>query len=212
MFPVCLFAAVLSLVSPSDEPQVRADVPSFGQRGQLVLRGATNANVMGYHQRVKIADTVYTGNSLSFSVEPSLGLFVIDNLLLGGLINVNYAYDSGTYDVGAAVGPYLGYRVPMGHTTSFLPTLTALYGFSRDHVKTQDTTGALGSIDLDTHQIALRVALDFVFHVAPRVSLTAGPFVTQSVYSHNSRSDGAQQATAPLETTYGIRAGVLGWL
>jgi hypothetical protein len=211
MLPV-LFAAVLSLVSPSDEPQVRADVPSFGQRGQLVLRGSTNANVVGYHQRLKVAGTTLTGDSLSFSVEPSLGIFIVDNLLLGGLIDVNYGYASGAYSVGAAVGPYVGYRLPMGAVTSFLPTLTALYDFSRDHVKTQDGTGALSSIDLDTHEITLRVALDFVFHVAPRVSLTAGPFVSQSVYSHNSRSDVAQDSTAPMQTTYGLRAGILGWL
>lgn len=206
MLSSCLFAAVLSLVSPSDEPQVRADVPAFGQRGQLVLRGVTNANVSGYHLRTKLAGATYTGNSLSFAVEPSAGVFIIDNLLLGGLINVNYGYESGEYSVGATAGPYLGYRVPMGATASFLPSLAALYSFSRSHVPAQSINGATASSDSDEHIISLRFTADFVFHVAPRVSLTAGPFVTQSVYAHTTSSG------APMETTYGLRAGVLAWL
>jgi hypothetical protein len=201
-----LFAAVLGLVSPSDEPQVRADVPSFGQRGQLVLRGATNANVMGNHQRAKVGDVTYTGNSINFSVEPSAGVFVIDNLLVGGLFNVGYAYQSSVYTLNANVGPYIGYRVPMGATTSFLPTLAGFYNFSRSHVNAQDASGALTKVDIDSQSITLRVTADFVFHVAPRVSLTAGPFVSQSVYSHG------QNGSHPMVTSYGLRAGVLAWL
>ena len=212
MLSVYLVATVVSLVSPSDEPQVRADVPSFGQRGQLVLRGDTNANVAGYHQRVKIQGTVFKNDRLSFSVEPSVGMFVVDNLLLGGLIHTNYYYDSGAYSVGAAFGPYIGYRVPMGATTSLLPTLSVIYGFSRAHVDTQDAAGVTSPVDLDTHDIALRVTMDLVFHIAPRVSLTAGPFVAQTVYNHTSRSDLANQSNSRLETIYGLRAGLLAWL
>lgn len=197
---------MLSLVSPSDEPQVRADVPSFGQRGQLVLRGATSANVIGSHERVKVGGVEYAGDEISFAVEPSAGIFIIDNLFLGGLINVGYDYASSLYTVSAGAGPYIGYRVAMGSTTSFLPTFSALYNFNRNHAYSQDTTGALTKIDIDAHSINLRVATDFVFHVAPRVSLTAGPFVTQTVYSH------AHGGSHPMVTTYGLRAGVLAWL
>lgn len=198
-----LLATIMSLSLPSEEPQVRADVPNFGQRGQLVLRGTTAANVYGNHMQLKVAGTTLKNDSVAFSIEPSAGVFIVDNLLLGGVLDVDYSFASGDYAVNAGAGPYLGYRIAMSHTTSFLPAVAVAYGFSRSHLKGSDDNQAQ---DLDGHHIVVRVNADFVFNIAPRVSLTAGPFVTQSVYTH------MQGGNSPVSTTYGLRAGVLSWL
>jgi hypothetical protein len=201
-----LVVALLGVVSPSDEHQVRQYAPVFGQRGQLVLRGATNANVLGVHESVTTPAGEMTANLVSFVVEPSMGLFVIDNLYVGGLIDVGYRYSGGAYNLTAGVGPTVGYRVPISANTSFFPTLSALYEFNRMQVKTTTALGVTQHAHYDGQEVNLRVRADFVFHLAHRVSLTAGPFVEQSVYAHDMNKN------QPWTTTYGLAAGVLAWL
>jgi hypothetical protein len=206
MFSSCLLVALLSMVAPSEEPTVRGDLPVFGQRGQLVLRGATSANVLGIHAQTSLNKVTLKSDQIGFSVAPSAGVFVIDNLLVGGLVNVSYAYVSHLYDVSAGVGPYLGYRVGMSPHTSFLPTLGAIYTYDRSHINAVDGENNVGKVDIDSHRIDLRLHADFVFHLAHRVSMTVGPFARQSVYNQSGGNKG------PWITTYGINVGVLGWL
>lgn len=201
-----VLGAVLSLVAPSEEPPVRGDLPVFGQRGQLVLHGSTAAAVTGYHVQQTVNGVTAKQNQVGFTVEPSAGVFVIDNLLVGGLLNVQYQYASSLYNVSAGIGPYVGYRVPMGPAVSFLPTFGAVYSFVRNHENVIDAAGTTSTLNADNHLIYLRLHADFLFHLAHRVSMTAGPFAHQSVYDHTQGDKG------PSITTYGLQIGVLGWL
>lgn len=195
-------AAVFALDLPSEAPTIRADLPAFGLKRQLVVQGASGAAVLGRHTQFTEPGRTYRNDVFEVSLSPSIGTFVADNLLIGGFVDFNALTGGGDYTLGIAVGPYIGYRLAAGQGLSLLPTLGVGYKFNRSHFDATDTTEA---DNVDSQLIYARAHVDLVVPLRPHLSMTVGPFVHQSLFNHSG------DAINPWYTNYGAQLGLLGW-
>lgn len=185
----------------------------FGDKGQLVLGGSTNANLSGSHQQalevVDAESTTITLNgpdALTLNVGTMASAFVAKDFLLGMQGAIGGAFNKGANkSLHTQVGPLAGYNVRMNDNASFLPTLAVLYDYSQTWFATD--------ADTHNHNIGVEVGLNFSFNIIRHLNVLVGPYVSQSVYSHTNTRVGEidRGAEGKLATNYGLRASLLGW-
>lgn len=110
-------------------------ITSFSQteKGKIYLgtNSSLNANFVNYSYKDDNNDMQDTGKSSSFSISPSIGFFVINNLVLGA--NVSFGFNKSENNSGSdfksnsiSVAPFAKYYFA---DNSFKPFISGSYGF-----------------------------------------------------------------------------------
>ncbi len=189
LFLSCL-TTVLTLLSaevaaaPDDPFPLLRQEPMFGDQGQVVF----DANFGGSLSYIKSANQ--SGSELQ--LHPSLLFFVAPNLAIGGSAVVDIKDFSSTQRT-FGIGPAAAINIPVGPSSSFLPTLSILY-----QKTTQD------GVDSSASLIAPSLILPILFQVTPHFFFDVGARVTLLIPRQSSGPNG--DSIKVFSLTFGIGA------
>jgi hypothetical protein len=148
---------------------------------------------------------------------PRIGMdgFVIDGLSLGGSLYVAHrSIDSnvGAGPVGAAgsqsatdflIAPRVGYALMFTDSIGFWPR----GGFTYFH----ETLSPNGSPDISIHYISLGLDVPFIFALTNGFAITVGPVLDIAV-DGSAKQDGSNVDVTQKYTSFGLTAGLMGWI
>lgn len=149
---------------------------------------------------------------------PRIGIdgFVIDGLSLGGTLfvahrsvdaNLNATAFTGTGGSGSVtdflIAPRIGYAMMFTDSVGFWPR----GGFSYYHESVSPDAGR----DISVHFISLGLEIPFIFALTSGFAITAGPLLDIAVDGSLSE-DGTNVDVTEKYTTFGLAAGLMGWL
>lgn len=153
-------------------PDVPADSPSgvFGLDGQLAISSDAG---------LSISNTSISGQDGSATVlvlRPAVDYFLIDNLSLGGFLGLEYASSPGGSSTVFAIGPRVGYNVPLSRMFSIWPKLG--FSFASTSQETDDIT--TGDVTIEGEEetstsIAFNGYVPVMFHPVEHFFLGFGP-------------------------------------
>lgn len=153
-------------------PDVPADSPSgvFGLQGQLTI--SSDAGLSISNTSISGQD----GSATALVLRPAIDYFVIDNLSLGGFLGVEYNSSPGGSSTVFAVGPRVGYNVPLSRMFSIWPKI----GFSFASTSQEQDDVTMGDITIEGDEetstsLALNGFVPVMFHPVEHFFLGFGP-------------------------------------
>jgi len=153
-------------------PDVPADSPSgvFGLDGQLAI--SSDAGLSISNTSISGQD----GSATSLVLRPAVDYFVIDNLSLGGFLGVEYNSSPGGSSTVFAIGPRVGYNVPLSRMFSIWPKI----GFSFASTSQEQDDVTMGDITIEgddetSTSLALNAFVPVMFHPVEHFFLGFGP-------------------------------------
>jgi hypothetical protein len=163
-------------------PDVPADSPSgvFGLEGQLAI--SSDAGLSISNTSVSGQD----GSATALVLRPAIDYFVIDNLSLGGFLGVDYTSSPGGSSTVFAIGPRVGYNVPLSRSFSIWPKL----GFSFASTSQQQDDITMGDVTIEgddetSTSIAFNGFVPVMFHPVEHFFLGFGPALDTDLSGDN---------------------------
>jgi hypothetical protein len=192
---------VVCHVNVVDEPERR-----FGQSGQWTLGLSNSMQLQGF----RISVDEHVTQDVAFSLDLIVGYFLSRHISVGGLLGFSHSRlvlrDPPVNSL--SVGPQLGWNLELSPRVSFYPNVGLLYGYYSDRIATASATTRLHTIDVG-------VDVAFVITLREHLSISVGPYVKQSVYGRILPSqfltDSIAEASS-VQTYYGLKVGIVGWL
>ena len=153
-------------------PDVPADSPSgvFGLRGQLAI--SSDAGLSISNTSISGQD----GSATSLVLRPAVDYFVTDGLSLGGFLGVEYNSAPGGSSTVFAIGPRVGYNVPVSRSFSIWPKI----GFSFASTSQEQDDVTMGDVTIEgddesSTSLALNAFVPLMFHPVEHFFLGFGP-------------------------------------
>jgi hypothetical protein len=153
-------------------PDVPADSPSgvFGLEGQLAI--SSDAGLSISNTSISGQD----GSATALVLRPAVDYFVIENFSIGGFLGVDYTSSPGGSSTVFAVGPRVGYNVPLSRSFSIWPKIG--FSFASTSQKQDDVTVDGVTIEGDDESstsLALNAFVPVMFHPVEHFFLGFGP-------------------------------------
>jgi len=183
---------------PARDRDLAQSTRKFGDKGVISPLGSIS---LGY--------TSYNGGSTTnFTFAPGLLYFVIDNLAVGGQIQLNFQSGGGPRTVGFGLGPMVGYNIPLDSRFSIFPS-----GGLSLNVNNNSLSGPGPSTSATNTSLYFDANVPFLYHVG-NYYLGVGPNLFVSLYS--SAATGGPLGTASRSASRNVAVGVStvlgGWL
>lgn len=173
----------------------------FGEAGVIAVEAATGLEVA--QTSTKAAQGENPESRLAVRVEPSFHYFVAENISVGALLAFELQKQGDEKEQGIALGPLVGYNLPLGEHLSLWPKVGAAYVLlSR---KEPSATGT-GTESMSGNKIVAMAEVPVLVHVASHFHFGIGPFIRMDVSSKIEGKD------ADKDTTVGLLGAIGGWL
>ena len=194
---VFLACASLALISPvaseAQDPTVDTGgglSRNFGSKGDLAISSDAALEIAHYTP----------GDVTRILLSPAVDWFVIENLSIGAFISWTYVTAGDADSNHFAIGPRVGYNIPLSDRVSIWPKLG--FSFSTTSVSTEQ-----GATDADTtlvetegnDGVALNIFVPFMFFPAQHFFAGFGPFLDTDLSGDNK------------VTSFGGRLTIGGW-
>lgn len=150
-------------------PQVDPNTPSgtFGAEGQVAI--SSDAGLYIQNTSVSGAD----GSATTLQLRPAFDYFIIDNLSLGGFLGIEYTSDPVGHSTTWAIGPRLGYNIPVSPSFSIWPKLG--FSFASTSQSIDEAPGQPEGTSVSSTALALNVFAPVMFHPVEHFFLGFGP-------------------------------------
>jgi hypothetical protein len=151
-------------------PQVDPNTPSgiFGAKGQVAI--SSDAGL--YIENTSTSGDDEAPSSTTLQLRPAFDYFVIDNLSLGGFLGIDYSSVSDSHSTTWAIGPRIGYNIPVSPRFSIWPKL----GFSfASTSQTIDADPPNDDLSVSSTNLALNAFVPVMFHPVEHFFLGFGP-------------------------------------
>ena len=149
-------------------PVVDANSPSgqFGLKSQLAISSEVGATIENTHIKGQ------SGSTTTITLRPAVDYFIIDNLSLGGFIGLDHSSSSGVAATRFAIGPRVGYNIPLASSFSVWPRA----GLSFAHTsRSIDAIGPVPGQSISNDGLGLNLYIPVMFHAAKHFFFGVGP-------------------------------------
>jgi hypothetical protein len=126
------------------EPPSKPQPEAFGEAGQIVVSGATQANVSHASYSTPSGETSQPSNT-SFVIAPTGDIFVVRGFSLGARLTYVHEHSTGLPDLnGISIGPRIGYNFT-SDCAAALPSCPPLLSRFRSHGAGQSEVDGIGA-------------------------------------------------------------------
>jgi hypothetical protein len=162
---------------------------AFGDRRQVAI--SSDAALVIQHSST---------DTTTIQIAPAADFFVIRELSIGGFVGFDYTKTGNSDATRFAIGPRIGYNIPLSDMVSLWPKIGFSYGHTRVSTGVPIANGAVFETTRKGDGIALNLFLPFLLHPARHFFAGFGPFLDVDLSGDNK------------VTTYGGKLTIGGWL
>ncbi len=174
LVPTVLFVAE-KVAAAEETKQVSPAVPQVPTRSPAAQFGAQGELAISTDNGLSISNTSTSGgggSTTSIVVRPSADYFIIDHLSLGAFLDLNYTHTPGGHSTSFAIGPRIGYDIPLSPLFSVWGKLGLSF---RSVSQTVNGQAGLPSDTRTSSNLALNLFVPFMVHPAEHFFFGFGP-------------------------------------
>lgn len=138
---------------------------------------------------------------MTFKLAPSLAFFLMQNLAVGGFLDLTHTARDGGSTTSFSVGPLVGYNIPLSQRLSLMPTLGIGYAWTKNK---EDLPGGARSSTTDGFTLVVRAPV--LFHPLAHVFVGLAPYVNWGLSAKNEGVD------LPKQRDFGVTLDLGFWL